>query len=184
MRGPCSRDAWSRRCPVAIWRRFAWKRLEISRSEIDRLAGFTDGYARKLLGNGNSVREKRMRPTGLDLMLGVLGLKILLIEDEAATPRTISLRAPVLRSHQRFGNKCNSKPPPALEAPAPIIPPMRSPPISMSALSPRKANDADVSKSSIHASGDLWGWAGPPPGQAATPNRAHASQHSARLRGR
>lgn len=99
--------------------------LEISRSEIDRLAGFTDGYAGKFLGNGNSLREKKMWPTGLDLMLGVLGLKILLIEDEAATAKTLALRTPVVASHQRFGNKCNSKRPPALEDPASVTPPMR-----------------------------------------------------------
>jgi hypothetical protein len=39
-------------------------------------------------------------------MLGVLGLKILLIEDDAATARTLALRTPVDRSNQRFGNVC------------------------------------------------------------------------------
>ena len=37
-------------------------------------------------------------------MLGVLGLKILLIEDDAATARTLALRTPVDRANQRFGN--------------------------------------------------------------------------------
>ena len=41
-------------------------------------------------------------------MLGALGLKILLIEDDAATARTLALRTPVQRNQQRFGNKCNS----------------------------------------------------------------------------
>jgi hypothetical protein len=36
--------------------------------------------------------------------VGVLGLKILLIEDEAATARTLALRTPVQTSQQRFGN--------------------------------------------------------------------------------
>jgi hypothetical protein len=83
--------------------------LEISRAELDRLAGWTDGYSAKLPGNGNSVRPKRLWPTGLELMLGVLGLKILLIEDETATAKTLSKRVPVVSSHQRFGNRSNCK---------------------------------------------------------------------------
>jgi hypothetical protein len=39
-------------------------------------------------------------------MLGVLGLKILLIEDDVATARTLALRTPVDRADQRFGNVC------------------------------------------------------------------------------
>jgi hypothetical protein len=42
-------------------------------------------------------------------MLGVLGLKIILIEDEAATARTLAQRIPVISSNQRFGNKSNCK---------------------------------------------------------------------------
>ena len=37
-------------------------------------------------------------------MLGVLRLKILLIEDEAATARTLAFRTPVQSNQQRFGN--------------------------------------------------------------------------------
>lgn len=89
--------------------------LGISRLEIDRLAGLTEGYSAKLLGNGNSNREKRMWPVGLEAILGALGLKLLLIEDEAATARTLALRAPVRSTHQRFGNRSNSRPPSNLE---------------------------------------------------------------------
>jgi hypothetical protein len=35
-----------------------------------------------------------------------LGLKILLIEDDAAIARTLALRTPVGHSQQRFGNVC------------------------------------------------------------------------------
>jgi hypothetical protein len=83
--------------------------LEISRSEIDRLSGLPDGYSSKILGKGYR-KPKRMWPIGLEAMLGVLGLKILLLEDEAATARTLAQRDPVDRSNQRFGNRCNSKP--------------------------------------------------------------------------
>jgi hypothetical protein len=83
--------------------------LGISRLEIDWLAGLTSGYSGKLLGNDDSKKQKRMWPIGLEAILGVLGLRIILIEDQAATARTLSLRTPVTHTHQRFGNKYNSK---------------------------------------------------------------------------
>jgi hypothetical protein len=82
--------------------------LEISRLELDRLSGVTSGYCGKILGNGNSKKQKRLWPIGMEAILGALGLKILVIEDEAATARTLQLRVPVKASHQRFGNKSNS----------------------------------------------------------------------------
>ena len=42
----------------------------------------------------------------LENMLATLGLKIILIEDEAATARTLALRTPVDQAQQRFGNVC------------------------------------------------------------------------------
>src|SRR5207244_12764300 len=81
--------------------------LDISRSELDRLAGFTEGWAGKILGNGHGKNPKRMWPVSLELMLGVLGLRILLIEDEVATARTLAMRTPVVTSHRRFGTTWN-----------------------------------------------------------------------------
>jgi hypothetical protein len=78
--------------------------LALSREEIDRLSGLPAGYSGKLLGSGRSKDPKRMWPTSLELMLGVLGLKILLIEDEAAAQRTLALRTTVQADQQRFGN--------------------------------------------------------------------------------
>ena len=81
--------------------------LELSRLEIDRLGGLPTGYAGKLLGKdgGDPGRKnKKIWPIALESMLGVLGLKILLIEDDAATARTLALRTPVDRANQRFGN--------------------------------------------------------------------------------
>ena len=66
--------------------------LELSRLEIDRLGGLPVGYAGKLLGKDGGEpgrKHKKMWPVALESMLGVLGLKILLIEDEAATARTL-----------------------------------------------------------------------------------------------
>src|ERR1700722_11957121 len=81
--------------------------LELSRLEIDRLGGLPVGYAGKLLGKDGGEpggKNKKMWPIALESMLGVLGLKILLIEDEAATARTLALRTPVQSNQQRFGN--------------------------------------------------------------------------------
>jgi hypothetical protein len=81
--------------------------LDLSRLEIDRLGGLPVGYAGKLLGRDGGApgrKHKKMWPIALESMLGVLGLKILLIEDDVATARTLALRSPVDRSNQRFGN--------------------------------------------------------------------------------
>jgi hypothetical protein len=83
--------------------------LEISRLEIDRLGGLPQGYSGKILGKdgaGPGRKHKKMWPVALESMLGALGLKILLIEDDAATARTLALRKPVDGHQQRFGNVC------------------------------------------------------------------------------
>jgi hypothetical protein len=88
--------------------------LALSRAEIDRLGGLPAGYGGKLLGKAavddvsypRKKNSKKMWPVALESMLGVLGLKILLIEDDAATARTLALRNPVDRNQQRFGNVC------------------------------------------------------------------------------
>ncbi len=102
--------------------------LEISRLEIDRLGGLPAGYAGKLLGKDGGEpgrKNKKMWPIALESMLGVLGLKILLIEDEAATARTLALRIPVDRANQRFGNVCRISatllPPPSQPASPPLL---------------------------------------------------------------
>ena len=63
--------------------------------------------------------------SAFSIMLGTLGLKILLIEDEAATARTLALRTPVDRANQRFGNVCRISakllPPPSKPASPPVL---------------------------------------------------------------
>jgi hypothetical protein len=83
------------------------------------LAGLPAGYSAKLLGKDDAVpRKKRMWPASLEAILGTLGLQIIVIEDYAATSRTLSRRVPVDLAQQRFDNKCNStKPAPKLAAP-------------------------------------------------------------------
>src|SRR5437868_13877845 len=81
------------------------KELEISRQGIDSIAGWADGYAGKLLSTGEAAkRRKRIGPLSLELMLGALGLKMILVEDPEATARTLAKRDPVDHRQQRFGN--------------------------------------------------------------------------------
>jgi hypothetical protein len=96
--------------------------LELSRAEIDRIGGLPAGYAGKLLGNGSAKKPKRMWPVGLEAMLGALGLRILIIEDDAASARTLALRTPVDSANQRFGNVCRlsaKRLPPPSQPPSP-----------------------------------------------------------------
>jgi len=74
--------------------------------ELDRLAGLPVGYSSKILGKQEHSKDpKRIWPIGLEAMLGALCLKVILIQDDAATARTLALREkPVNRSNQRFGN--------------------------------------------------------------------------------
>jgi hypothetical protein len=85
--------------------------LALSRLELDRLSGLPIGYSAKLLGKDNGVpRKKKMWPASLEAILGALGLQIIIIEDHAATSRTLSRRMPVAHAQQRFDNKSNSAP--------------------------------------------------------------------------
>jgi hypothetical protein len=107
--------------------------LGLSRAEIDRLSGLPSGYAGKLLGKAavddvsypRKKRTKKMLPVSLEVMLGVLGLKILLIEDDVATARTLALRVPVESSQQRFDNisriSARLLAPPSQPAPQPPV---------------------------------------------------------------
>jgi hypothetical protein len=79
--------------------------LEISRFEIDRIAGLPIGYSGKLLSL-NPV--KRVGFHSLGPLLETLGLIIMIVENPAARDRTLARRDPVCVSNQRFGNKCNS----------------------------------------------------------------------------
>jgi hypothetical protein len=100
--------------------------MALSRLELDRLSGLPAGYSAKLLGKDDAVpRKKRMWPASLEAILGTLGLQIIIIEDHAATSRTLSRRVPVDQASQRFDNKCNSKAVPKLLAPPsqPVGPP-------------------------------------------------------------
>jgi hypothetical protein len=74
--------------------------LAISREGIDVLSGCAPGLAGKILGHR---QVKKLGPTTLKPMLQVLGLKLLVIEDDRETSLTLSIREPVQASQQRFG---------------------------------------------------------------------------------
>src|SRR5258708_17658788 len=100
--------------------------LALSRAELDRLSGLPDGYSAKLLGrDGCGPRQKRVWPVSLDVMLRALGLAVILIQDEAATARTLALRTPVQSNQQRFGNisriSATLLPPPSQPASPPLL---------------------------------------------------------------
>jgi hypothetical protein len=100
--------------------------LELSRLELDRLSHLPDGYSAKILGKEENAKDqKRIWPKGLGAMLDTLGLKLLLIDDQAATARTLALRTPVDRAQQRFGNVCRISatllPPPSPPASPPRL---------------------------------------------------------------
>jgi hypothetical protein len=88
--------------------------LQISRLEIDRIAGLPQGFSGKALSR-NPV--KRIGLASLGPLLETLGLIIMIVEDPAARDRTLARRAPVDVNNQRFDNKCNSKQLPKIAAP-------------------------------------------------------------------
>jgi hypothetical protein len=104
--------------------------LQISRGAIDAIAGLSEGYSAKLLSENPS---KVLGPMSMGATLQTLGLRLMLIEDTAASQRTIARRTPVVSSHQRMGNKSNCKPALKIEntenpAPVEITAPQRTEP--------------------------------------------------------
>jgi hypothetical protein len=89
------------------------------------LADCRPGMPGKLLGKDVGAGRRPKWPVALESMLGVLGLKILLIEDDADTARTLALRTPVESNQQRFENasRISAKllPPPSQLASPPIL---------------------------------------------------------------
>lgn len=76
--------------------------LQISRQSIDDLSGLSDGYAAKLLA---IPPVKVIGFMSMEPLFSTLGVRLMLVEDTAATARTVERRAPVKTNHQRFGNK-------------------------------------------------------------------------------
>jgi hypothetical protein len=96
--------------------------LEISRLGIDELSGLPTGFAGKILGHRQA---KRLGPKTLGPLMQVLGLKLLVIEDESTTARTLARREPVTNCQQRFNNVSRLTPkllpPPSKKVSPPIL---------------------------------------------------------------
>ncbi|WP_441267983.1 hypothetical protein AB7G19_17105 [Bradyrhizobium sp. 215_C5_N1_1] len=91
--------------------------MQISREDIGKIAGLAGGHASKLLSRKPS---KTFGPLTLGATLETLGLRLMLVEDTAASARTVARREPVHASQQRFGNvsRITPKALPALPVPA------------------------------------------------------------------
>ena len=74
--------------------------LAISRSGIDEVSGLPNGMAGKILGDR---QVKKMGPLTLGPLLQTLGLKMLIIEDDAATAKTLARRTPVRATSNALG---------------------------------------------------------------------------------
>jgi hypothetical protein len=100
------------------------EQLELSRLELDRIAGLPTGYAGKIL---SKEPVKTIGLHSLGPVLQSLGLVLCVLEDPAARDRTLARRTPFDASNRRVGNSCNPKksasdcalPAPAVESPQP-----------------------------------------------------------------
>jgi hypothetical protein len=81
--------------------------LAISREGIDGLSGCAPGFAGKVLGHR---QRKKLGPETLKPILQVLGLKLLIIEDDRETALTLAIREPVQTSQQRMNNTARLTP--------------------------------------------------------------------------
>jgi hypothetical protein len=91
--------------------------LALSREGIDGLAQVAPGLAGKILGHR---QIKKLGPTTLKPILQVLGLKLLVIEDDREASLTLSIREPVQSSQQRMNNTARLTPK-LLPPPGPTI---------------------------------------------------------------
>jgi hypothetical protein len=94
--------------------------LALSREGIDVLSGCAPGLAGKILGHR---QIKKLGPTTLKPILQVLGLKLLVIEDDREASLTLSIREPVKSSQQRFNNLSRLTPKLLPPSPRPAGPP-------------------------------------------------------------
>lgn len=90
--------------------------LELSRLELDRIAGLPSGYAGKIL---SKQPVKTIGLHSLGPVLQSLGLVLCVLEDPAARDRTLARRTPFDVSNRRVGNQCNPKKPADSDVPVP-----------------------------------------------------------------
>jgi hypothetical protein len=84
------------------------EQLELSRLELDRIAGLPSGYAGKIL---SKEPVKTIGLNSLGPVLQSLGLVLCVLEDPAARDRTLARREPFKANNRRVGNHCNPKKP-------------------------------------------------------------------------
>jgi hypothetical protein len=80
--------------------------MQVSRTELDFLAGLPDGFAGKCL---SAKPVKNMGPKTLGPVLESLGLILLLVEDPAARDKTLARRTPFQAHNRRPDNHSNPR---------------------------------------------------------------------------
>lgn len=100
------------------------EQMEMSRLELDHIAGLTPGHADKML---RPRASKRFGIMSLGAVLQTLGLILVIVEDPAARDRTLARRTPFEAHNRRVGNQNRLKSlaatggaTPALSAPEPF----------------------------------------------------------------
>jgi hypothetical protein len=106
------------------------EQMEMSRMELDSVAGLTLGHSDKIL---RPRPEKKFGIMSLGVILDTLGLVMVLIEDPAKRDKTLARRTPFEAGNRRIGNKSYLGKQPQLENPEPA---------QIEAPKPRKAEPA------------------------------------------
>jgi hypothetical protein len=76
--------------------------LQLTRAELDEICGFPENYSSKLLRNRDCSDKRNVRSIGrvsYPKIFGALGLRLFLLQDDAATAKTLALRTPRKACH-------------------------------------------------------------------------------------
>jgi hypothetical protein len=90
-------------------------KLEMSRHEIDRIAGLPEGHSGHVLALSFS---KLIGPMYLLPLFETLGIRLIAVEDPELIARTLARRTPRCQSHLRVTRKLPPPPPQAASPPA------------------------------------------------------------------
>lgn len=87
------------------------EQMEMSRLELDHIAGLTPGHSDKIL---RPWPGKKFGIMSLGAVLQTLGLVLVIMEDPAARDKTLARRTPFCAHNRRVGNHCHPKKLPAI----------------------------------------------------------------------
>jgi hypothetical protein len=98
--------------------------MQMSRSELDHVAGLCEGHSDKIL---RPRASKRFGIMSLGAVLQTLGLILVNVEDPVARDKTLSTRTPFDASNRRVGNQNRLKGVAVEECAAPVESPPETP---------------------------------------------------------